>query len=47
MLRAQDKGCKLGADIEVTGKLIKNKFMPDTYDVDRSTRAGDESLVCR
>ena len=47
VLRAQDKGCKLGADIEVAGKLIKNKFMPDTYDVDRSTRAGDESLVCR
>ncbi len=47
VLRPQDKGCKLGADIEVIGKLMKNKFMPDTYDVDRGTRAGDESLVCR
>ncbi len=47
VLRPQDKGCKVGADIEVIGKLVKNRFMPDTYDVDRGTRAGDESLVCR
>ena len=47
VLRAQDKGCKLGADIEVVGKLLKNKFMPDTYDVDRGDRPPAESLACK
>ena len=33
-----DKGCKTGAQIEVSGKLIKNKFLPDTYDIDRNPK---------
>ena len=47
VLRAQDKGCKVGADIEVIGMLVKNKFMPDTYDIDRGSKPNDLSLICR
>ena len=47
VLRAKDKGCKVGAEIEVIGKLVKNKFMPDTYDVDRGSKPNDLSLTCR
>jgi hypothetical protein len=47
VLRAQDRGCRVGATIEVVGKLVKNKFMPDTYDVDRGSRPTDETLVCK
>ena len=39
-------GCKTGGQIEASGKLIKNKFMPGTYDVDRDRKAG-QVLVCR
>ena len=35
-----DKGCKIGAQVEVSGKLIKNKFLPDTYDIDRGSKRG-------
>ena len=41
-----DKGCKTGGKIEASGKLIKNKFLPGTYDIDRNRKAA-ESLVCR
>ena len=47
VLRSQDKGCNVGFDIEIVGKLVKNKFMPDTYDIDRGTRPSSESLVCQ
>jgi hypothetical protein len=42
-----DKGCKIGARVEVSGKLIKNKFLPDTYDIDRSGKAAGETLSCK
>jgi len=42
-----DKGCKTGAQIEVSGKLIKNKFLPDTYDIDRGSRPAGETLSCK
>ena len=41
-----DKGCKSGGQIEASGKLIKNKFLPGTYDIDRDRKAG-QSIVCR
>ncbi|MBM3647923.1 MAG: hypothetical protein FJX11_09050 [Alphaproteobacteria bacterium] len=47
VLHRNDKGCKVGAQIEVSGKLIKNKFLPDTYDVDRGGRPANETLVCK
>lgn len=42
-----DKGCKTGAQVEVSGKLIKNKFMADTYDIDRGRKPGANTLVCK
>ena len=42
-----DKGCKTGAQIEVSGKLVKNKFLPDTYDIDRGSRPAAETLSCK
>ena len=42
-----DKGCKTGAQIEVSGKLIKNKFLPDTYDIDRGGKPAGETLSCK
>jgi hypothetical protein len=42
-----DKGCKVGAQVEVSGKLIKNKFLPDTYDIDRGGRPAAETLSCK
>ena len=42
-----DKGCKTGAQIEVSGKLIKNKFLPDTYDIDRGSKPAGETLSCK
>ncbi len=42
-----DKGCKPGAQIEVSGKLVKNKFLPDTYDIDRGTKPAPGSLTCK
>lgn len=42
-----DKGCKTGAQIEVSGKLIKNKFLPDTYDIDRGSKPAAETLSCK
>lgn len=42
-----DKGCKTGAQIEVSGKLMKNKFLPDTYDIDRGSRPAGETLSCK
>ena len=43
-MRAQ-QGC---GRVEVSGKLIKNKFLPDTYDIDRNTRLPlAETLACQ
>ena len=42
-----DKGCKIGAQVEVSGKLIKNKFLPDTYDIDRGSKPAAETLSCK
>jgi hypothetical protein len=42
-----DKGCKPGREIEVSGILIANKFLPGTYDIDRGSKAPATTLVCR
>ena len=42
-----ETGCKTGAQIEVAGKLIKNKFLPDTYDIDRGGRSTPRVLTCK
>ena len=42
-----DKGCKAGGQIEVLGKLVKNKFLPGIYDIDRDRKAVAATLVCR
>ena len=42
-----DKGCTSGAQIEASGKLVKNKFLPDTYDIDRGTKPAPGSLTCK
>ena len=47
VLHRNDKGCKAGSQIEVSGRLIKNKFLAGTYDVDRGGRPPAESLVCK
>jgi hypothetical protein len=44
---ANDKGCKTGSRIEVSGKLVANRFLPGTYDVDRGSRPSSATLVCR
>lgn len=46
VMHRTDKGCKTGGQIEVSGKLIKNKFLPGTYDIDRDRKAG-QMLLCR
>jgi hypothetical protein len=47
VLRRDDKGCKVGGQVELSGRLIKNKFMSDTYDIDRSIRPPPDSLKCK
>ena len=47
VLQKGDQGCRVGSTIEVVGKLVKNKFMPDTYDIDRGSRPANETLVCK
>ena len=42
-----DKGCKVGAQVEALGKLIKNRFLPDTYDIDRGSKPPAETLTCK
>jgi hypothetical protein len=47
VLERSETGCRAGGQIEVTGKLIKNKFMPDTYDIDRGGKATPRTLTCK
>lgn len=47
VIHRNDKGCKVGAQVEVSGKLVKNKFLPDTYDIDRGSKPAADSLSCR
>jgi hypothetical protein len=46
-LQRDDKGCKIGSQVDVSGKLIRNKFMPDTYDVDRGGKPAAQTLTCK
>ena len=46
VLHRNDKGCKVGSHVDASGKLMKNKFLPDTYDVDRSGKPAAETLTC-
>ncbi len=45
VMHRNDNPCKTGSQIEVSGKLMKNKFLPDTYDVDRSGKPPARTLV--
>jgi hypothetical protein len=47
VLHRNDKGCKVGAQVEASGKLMKNKFLADTYDIDRSGKPQAETLSCK
>jgi hypothetical protein len=47
VVNRSDTGCKQGAQIEASGKLVKNRFLTDTYDVDRGPRPVAGSLVCK
>jgi hypothetical protein len=47
VLHRNDKGCKIGSQVEASGKLMKNKFLPDTYDIDRSGKPADKTLTCK
>jgi hypothetical protein len=47
VMHRDDKPCKTGSQISVSGKLIKNKFMADTYDVDRGSKPPPETLMCK
>ena len=46
-MHRDDKPCKTGSQIAVSGKLVKNKFMADTYDVDRGSKSPAETLMCK
>jgi len=47
VMSRNDTGCKQGAQIEASGKLVKNRFLPDMYDIDRGPRPAAGSLVCK
>ena len=47
VMHRDDKPCKTGSQIAVSGKLVKNKFMADTYDVDRGSKSPAETLMCK
>jgi hypothetical protein len=47
VMHRNDMACKTGAKIEVSGRLMKNKFLPDTYDIDRSGKPPAETLICK
>jgi hypothetical protein len=42
-----DRSCHKGGQIEVTGLVTKNKYVPGTYSITRSRKAPAETLVCR
>lgn len=47
VLHRNDKGCRVGSFVEASGKLIKNKFLPDTYDIDRNAKLpAADTLSC-
>lgn len=42
-----DKACRKGGQIQVTGHLMKNKYAPGTYSMNRGRKAAPDTLVCR
>ena len=47
VLHRNDKGCRMGSVVEAAGKLVKNKFLPDTYDIDRNAKLpAADTLSC-
>lgn len=42
-----DKACRKGGQIQVTGHLMKNKYAPGTYSMNRGRKAPPDTLVCR
>ena len=47
VMHRNDAPCTTGSQIQVSGKLVKNKFLRDTYDVDRSGKPPAQSLICK
>jgi hypothetical protein len=47
VMHRNDPPCKAGSKIEVSGKLMKNKFLPDTYDVDHGGKPPAQALICK
>ena len=45
--RKIDSACRKGGMIEVTGHVMKNKYVPGTYSMSRDRKAPAGSLVCK
>lgn len=45
--RKIDPACRKGGQIEVTGHILKNKYVAGTYSISRGRKAPAGSLVCR
>jgi len=45
--RQIDPACRKGGQIEVTGHVAKNKYVPGTYSMSRDRKAPAGSLVCK
>lgn len=45
--RKIDPACRKGGQIEVTGHVVKNKYVPGTYSISRGRKAPAGSLVCK
>ena len=45
--RQVNSACRKGGQIEVTGRVAKNKYVPGTYSMSRDRKAPPESLVCK
>lgn len=42
-----DKACRKGGQIQVTGQVMKNKYAPGTYSMNRGRKPAPGTLVCR
>jgi hypothetical protein len=42
-----DPACRKGGQIEVTGHVVKNKYVAGTYSISRGRRAPPNSLICK
>jgi hypothetical protein len=42
-----DPACRKGGQIEVTGHVVKNKYVAGTYSISRGRKAPAGSLICK